>query len=147
VEIDGEEIFRDERDRWKFLGYLAEGAERYRVKVQCYVLMENHFHLVATTPEGSFLKWMHQLKTANTVYFTRRHQVVGHLFQGRFKSTVVEVEKYFAESEPLSASQPGARNGAGPGNADGAPGTSARVPLEQLPGLRRVGEKESVLGQ
>jgi hypothetical protein len=34
-----EEIFRDDRDRWKFLGYLAEGAERYRVKVDCYVLM------------------------------------------------------------------------------------------------------------
>ena len=32
-----EEIFRDDRDRWKFLGYLAEGAERYRVKVYCYV--------------------------------------------------------------------------------------------------------------
>ena len=40
-----EEIFRDDRDRWKFQGYLAEGAERYRVKVHCYVLMENHLHL------------------------------------------------------------------------------------------------------
>ncbi len=59
-----EEIFRDDRDRSKFLGYLAEGAERYRVKVHCYVLMENHFHLVATTPEGNLSKWMHQLKTA-----------------------------------------------------------------------------------
>ena len=48
-----EEIFRDDRDRWKFLGYLAEGAERYRVKVYCYVLMENHFHLVVMTPEGN----------------------------------------------------------------------------------------------
>src|ERR1700693_2147020 len=47
-----EEIFRDDRDRSKFLGYLAEGVERYRVKVHCYVLMENHFHLVAITPES-----------------------------------------------------------------------------------------------
>ena len=39
-----EEIFREDRDRWRFLGYLAEGAERCRVKVHCYVLMENHFH-------------------------------------------------------------------------------------------------------
>jgi putative transposase len=92
-----EEIFRDDRDRSKFLGYLAEGAERYRVKVHCYVLMENHFHLVATTPEGNLSKWIHQLKTAYTVYFNRRHQVVGHLFQGRFKSTVIEAEKYLLE--------------------------------------------------
>jgi putative transposase len=84
-------------DRWKFLGYLAEGAERYRVKVYCYVLMENHFHLVVMTPEGNLSQWMHQLKTAYTVYFNRRHQVVGHLFQGRFKSTVIEAEKYLLE--------------------------------------------------
>ncbi len=57
-----EEIFRDDRDRSKFLGYLAEGAERYRVKVHCYVLMENHFHLVVTTPEGNLSKWMHHLR-------------------------------------------------------------------------------------
>jgi putative transposase len=92
-----EEIFRDDRDRSKFLGYVAEGAERYRVKVLCYVLMGNHFHLVATTPEGNLSRWMHQLKTAYTVYFNRRHQGVGHLFQGRFKSTVIEAEKYLLE--------------------------------------------------
>jgi len=51
-----EEIFRDDRDRSKFLGYLSEGAERYKVKVHCYVLMENHFHLVATTPDGNLSK-------------------------------------------------------------------------------------------
>jgi len=92
-----EEIFRDDRDRSKFLGYLSEGAERYKVKVHCYVLMENHFHLVATTLEGNLSKWMHQLKTTYTVFFNRRHQVVGHLFQGRFKSTVIEAEKYLLE--------------------------------------------------
>src|ERR1700732_3111235 len=59
--------------------------------------MENHFHLVAMTPERNFSRWMHQLKTAYTVYFNRRHQVVGHLFQGRFKSTVIETEKYLLE--------------------------------------------------
>ncbi len=85
-----EEIFRDDRDRSKFVGYLSEGAERYKVEVHCYVLMENHFHLVGTTPDGNLSKWMHQLKSAYTVFFNRRHQVVGHLFQGRFKSTVIE---------------------------------------------------------
>jgi len=92
-----EEIFRDDRDRSKFLEYLAEGAERYRVKLHCYVLMENHFHLVVTTTEANLSKWMHQLKTAYTIYFNRRHQLVGHLFQGRFKSTVIEAESYLLE--------------------------------------------------
>jgi putative transposase len=48
-------------------------------------------------PEGNLLQWMHQLKTAYMVYFNRRHQVVGHLFQGRFKSTVIEAVKYLLE--------------------------------------------------
>ncbi|MBV8177092.1 MAG: transposase [Verrucomicrobia bacterium] len=93
----GEEIFRDDQDRLKFLGYLAEGMERYKVKLHCYVLMENHFHLVATTTQANLSKWMHQLKTAYSVYFNRRHKLVGHLFQGRFKSTVIEAEKYLLE--------------------------------------------------
>ena len=49
------------------MGDLAGGAERYRVKVHCYVLTKNHFHLVATTPEGNLSQWMHQLKTAYTL--------------------------------------------------------------------------------
>ncbi len=92
-----EEIFWDDEDRSKFVRYLAEGSERYRVQVHCYVLMGNHFHLVATTPEGNLSRWMHQLKTAYTVYFNRRHQLAGHLFQGRFKSTVIEAESYLLE--------------------------------------------------
>jgi len=89
-----EEIFRDDRDRLKFLGYLSEGFERYRVKAHCFVLMENHFHLVVTTTEANLSKWMHQLKTAYAVYFNRRYQLVGHLFQGRFRSTVVCVSSW-----------------------------------------------------
>jgi Transposase IS200 like len=54
-----EEIFRDDRDRWKFLSYLSEGAERYRVKVHYYVLMENHLHLVATC-------WKRELESGPT---------------------------------------------------------------------------------
>ena len=91
-----EEIFRDDRDRLKFLGYLSEGFERYRVKAHCFVLMENHFHLVVTTTEANLSKWMHQHKTY-TVYFNRRYQLVGHLFQGRFRSTVIEADKYLLE--------------------------------------------------
>jgi len=46
---------------------------------------------------GTGSKRMHQLKTAYPVYFNRRHQVVGHLFEGRFKRTVIEAEKYLLE--------------------------------------------------
>jgi len=67
AEIDGKRfsgIIEIGRSLW---ANLAGGAERYRVKVHCYVLTENHFHLVATTPEGNLSQWMHQLKTAYTL--------------------------------------------------------------------------------
>jgi len=92
-----EAIFVDDKDRLKFLEYLEEGAARYGVLVHCYVLMGNHFHLVVTTPKANLSNWMHQLKTAYTVYFNRRHGMVGHLFQGRFKSIVVEAESYLLQ--------------------------------------------------
>ena len=92
-----EAIFQGDNDRLKFLEYLEEGADRYGVQIHCYVLMGNHFHLVVTTPKANLSKWMHQLKTAYTVYFNRRHGMVGHLFQGRFKSIVVEAESYLLE--------------------------------------------------
>jgi putative transposase len=92
-----EVIFRGDKDRLQFLEYLEAGADRYGVQVHCYVLMGNHFHLVVTTLKANLSKWMHQLKTAYTVYFNRRHGVVGHLFQGRFKSIVVEAESYLLE--------------------------------------------------
>jgi hypothetical protein len=81
--------------------------------------------------------------TAYTVYFNRRHQVVGHLFEGRFKSTVIEAEKYLLEVSRYLHLNPVR----GVGLGQGAPETSARVPLEQLPGLRRLGENKILLGQ
>jgi len=93
-----EVIFLDDKDRLKFFKYLEEGADRYGVFVHCYMLMGNHFHVAVTTPKANLSRWMHQLKTAYTVYFNRRHgMVVGQLFQGRFKSIVVESESYLLE--------------------------------------------------
>jgi hypothetical protein len=51
IEIDG-----------SFWAIFAEGAERYRVKVDCYVLMENHFHLVVMPPQGNLSQRMHPTK-------------------------------------------------------------------------------------
>jgi putative transposase len=90
-------LFLDDKDRFKFLEYLEQGATRYGVLVHCYVLMGNHFHLLVTTPQANLSRWMQQLKTAYTVFFNRRHGMVGHLFQGRFKSIVVEAENYLLE--------------------------------------------------
>jgi REP element-mobilizing transposase RayT len=87
-------IFADEKDCAKFVQLLIESLERYDVALHGYVLMGNHYHLIAETRRANLGRWMHWLTTAYTVYFNRRHKRAGHLFQGRYKSIVVEAEGY-----------------------------------------------------
>jgi putative transposase len=87
-------IFRDERDCARFVELLGESAQRFDAAVLCFVLMGNHFHLVAQTHRPNLRKWMHWLLVSYTVYFNRRHQVSGHLFQGRYKSFLVQEGDY-----------------------------------------------------
>lgn len=92
---DGDrELFRDDRDRWRFLDGLSDRVETYGVVLHQYVLMQNHFHLVLETPQGNGSAFMQSLLTAYTVYFNLRHQRHGHLFDGRYKAKLVEGDNY-----------------------------------------------------
>ena len=88
------EIFRDDRDRKRFLEALEESIERFKVEVHCYVLMSNHFHFLLRTLEGNLSRFMQRFNTAYTTYFNLRHHRAGHLYQGRFKAIVVEADEY-----------------------------------------------------
>jgi len=83
-------IFHNERDRARFVELLAESAQRFDAAILCFVLMRNHFHLVAQTHRPNLRRWMHWLLVSYTVYFNRRHCLSGHLFQGRYKSFLVQ---------------------------------------------------------
>jgi len=87
-------IFFDDNDRLKFLEKLREAVNKFNLKIHCYVLMSNHFHLLVETPEGDLSKAMHFLNTSYTNWFKSKHQIVGSIFQGRYKSILVEKEAY-----------------------------------------------------
>ena len=91
------EIFRDDEDRRAFLDRVQRSLEIYAVRVHCYVLMDNHFHLVVQTPKANLSEFMRHLNVSYTGYYNRRHRRVGHLFQGRFKAIVVEADSYLLE--------------------------------------------------
>jgi REP element-mobilizing transposase RayT len=91
---DRRRIFQAEADRYYFLELLEKSARRFDVSVLCFVLMENHFHLVAQTRRPNLVRWMHWLMVSYTVFFNRRHRRSGHLFQGRYKSFLVEQGEY-----------------------------------------------------
>src|SRR5437763_2480073 len=84
-----ERIFRGEKDQAHFVELLEESAQRFAISIFCFVLMGNHFHLIAQTHRANLTRWLHWLSVAYTVYFNRRHRRSAHLFQGRFKSFVV----------------------------------------------------------
>ena len=87
-------IFRGEQDRKSFLERLALSLEIYEVSLLCYVLMDNHFHLLVMTPKGNLGEFMRHFNISYTSAFNRRHRRVGHLYQGRYKAFLIDADKY-----------------------------------------------------
>ncbi len=91
-------IFRSDADRRKFLELLGEAVRRFAWSLTGWVLMSNHFHLVLETPEHLTLsEGMQWLNGTYADWFNRKYERVGHLFQGRFKSFLIEKETYLLE--------------------------------------------------
>ena len=87
-------IFLDDADRERFLRVLGESVEHFEVRLYLFCLMTNHVHLVVETPRANLGRLMHQLQTAYTVHFNRRHHRRGHLVQGRYGASLVERDAY-----------------------------------------------------
>src|SRR5436190_8256332 len=87
-------IFHDAHDRKRFLLWLQQSVAQYNWIIHAYVLMPNHYHLLVQTPQPNLSYAMQWLQTSYTVWFNRRHNRVGHLFQGRFKSVIVEPQNW-----------------------------------------------------
>ena len=90
-------VFLSDDDRYLFLKCLRKAHEKFGVITHVYCLMPNHFHLALETPLGNLSRMMHFLITSYTIYFNRKHERHGHLFQGRFRSVLVEAVSYAQE--------------------------------------------------
>jgi len=91
------EIFIDASDRKKFIDILRDYHERLRAVYHCFILMNNHYHLLLETPLGNLTTIVHGINSCYTGYFNRKYNRIGHLFQGRYKAIVVEKETYLLE--------------------------------------------------
>ena len=90
-------VFRTQADRRRFLSYLESAHERYGAIIHAYCLMDNHYHLLIETPRGNLSQILHYLNGAYTTYFNTKRRRSGHLFQGRYKSILVEKDAYCQE--------------------------------------------------
>lgn len=92
-----EAIYRDDIDRVAWLDILALVCRRFNFVIHAYCEMTNHYHVVIETVEGNLSQGMRQLNGLYTQHFNRRHRLVGHLFQGRYKAILVQKESYLLE--------------------------------------------------
>lgn len=95
--IDGRDIFSLPDNQKDFICRLERLVEKEHLKIHAWVLMSNHFHLLAEPCKSSLSKCMQILLTGFAMYFNKRSERQGHVFQSRFKSILVEKEAYLLE--------------------------------------------------
>jgi putative transposase len=95
--IEGVTIFPDDEDRRNFLSRIGELVKDTGTRILAWVLMDNHVHLLLFSGHPGISRFMGRLLTGYAVWFNRRHQRNGHLFQNRYKSILCEEDQYLLE--------------------------------------------------
>jgi len=92
---DRQVCFASESDLKAYANWLREGADKFGVDVHAWVFMTNHVHLLLTPKKtDSISRCMQYLGRYYVRYFNRRHRRSGTLFEGRFKSSIVQNWRY-----------------------------------------------------
>lgn len=90
-----QELFRNQKDYKRYLDRLKEYKEKHNISIIAYCLMPNHIHLLlrqdGPEPISTFI---HKLHTSYSMYFNKRYEENGHVFQDRFKSKIVTKDDY-----------------------------------------------------
>jgi putative transposase len=104
-----QDIFITDDDRYLFLDTIGQMSERFDINIFAYVLMDNHYHMLFRTAKANLSRSMQWLGTTYTRRFNLEHFQSGHLFQGRYKSILVENDaylmqlSYYIHNNPLRA--------------------------------------------
>lgn len=95
---DRQLIAREPEDYQRFLGWLKDSAKECQVAIHAYVVMPNHLHLLASPADATGLaQMMQRLGRYYVPWFNHKYQRYGGLFQGRFKTSVIDSERYFLQ--------------------------------------------------
>ena len=90
--------FGSEDDMMAYAGWLKEYSKKYNVEIHAWVLMSNHVHLLCTPQQkGAISQMMQSLGRKYVRYFNFQYQRTGTLWDGRYKSCLVQTERYLLE--------------------------------------------------
>jgi putative transposase len=91
-----QDIFMDSADFQRMLALLQANAQEQQVQIHAYVLMSNHLHLLLTPLQNDSLpKMMQAVGRSYVLYFNKRHGRSGTLWEGRYRSSLIQTERYF----------------------------------------------------
>ena len=88
------DLFRDTNDKEKYLSLVNKYKKLYFVKIYGYCLMDNHVHLLVDANGADISKVMHGINFSYARYFNKKYGRDGHLFKDRFKSKIVNDDRY-----------------------------------------------------
>jgi putative transposase len=90
-----EAVFRDGIDYADFERQLLRVRDEFDWKLHAYCLLPNHYHLIVETSRSDLSSGMQRLNGRYAQRFNQRYDRVGHVFQNRFKSYVIDTEEYY----------------------------------------------------
>lgn len=93
--INRQSIFEDDEDRLKLLEAFAKYKEISQCQIFAYCLMDNHIHILLQETQESISMLIQRVSSSYVLWYNRKHERCGHLFQERFKSEAVETDSYF----------------------------------------------------
>ena len=88
------DLFKDTNDKEKYISLLKKYKKLYNVKIYGYCLMDNHSHLLVDANGADISKVMHGVNFSYVMYFNKKYGREGHLFKDRFKSKIVDSDRY-----------------------------------------------------
>jgi REP element-mobilizing transposase RayT len=87
-------IFNDSKDKGYFLSILKKNSETMGCRIYGYALMDNHYHILIQTMDKKLQEIMHSINNKYSKYFNLKYERVGHVFQGRYTSCIIQNEFY-----------------------------------------------------
>jgi putative transposase len=92
--VGGTLLFSDNEDKNRYLKTLKKYQDTYAFKIYAYCLVDTHGHMIIDASGADVSKFMHGVNQSYAQYYNRRHNRRGHLFADRFKSIIVESDRY-----------------------------------------------------
>lgn len=103
-------LYKNDEDKLKYLKILSEYKESLIFKVYCYCIMNNHCHFIIDANGSDISEIFHGVNYKYAMYYNKQYERHGHLFQDRFKSKIIDNDRYmlnvsgYIHANPLSLS-------------------------------------------